>query len=602
VIDFAKAKRVGPDDTFKSATWNSFAAAVNERILSGIGDPCERIVQFILGITRSTVVGDTDGKTHAEGEFFTYQSLQPNAGNWPKAGVDPVSGLPEIDGPNIANPIMAFVYGNKANGIDPEATRLGKLPTAFLDDSDETKWVVAQYWRGLTDPTNGLTASPVADLAHEAMRFAYGKSGLFGTTFGGYLPGPAPLSPDCTPPCDLSSSSCNIFPRANLDVFFTATRPDVTSAGLHFDSTVTVDGCVQGHYAGTCIPCIDPMDCPAGNYDTHIAWYQQLPEGYVVMLNDGTVDFLPKNDWVEGPYTRVSALSRDLGDQLPRAIWSFLKEFRGSDGQREGKYNLDYAFDFQHFCATQYFLAPAKGVSNGETITGSYPTWTLDAGAYSAAQKLACGNGGTSYSWHPTFLATHAFAVVRGYGSNVMLTVTHSTGSFKIEATPEGTIYPLETIAHLVDVEVKIDADLVLTGEQEIMIQFTELQPYKPNWWDVAVAVRKGCSGPGGRRGRRDRRCVRGRPGDRRGKRAGPVGRVQADRDDREPPLHVEHLGRDLRERERGVRGIPSDEPERAHLRPLRSVGLRGDRGRRQRGVLHAAPADRQSCDGATDR
>jgi hypothetical protein len=161
---------------------------------------------------------------------------------------------------------------------------------------------------------------------------------------------------------------------------------------------VTVDGCVQGHYAGTCIPCIDPIDCPAGNYDTHIAWYQQMPEGYVVMLNDGTVDFLPKNDWVEGPYTRVSALSRDLGDQLPRVIWSFLKEFRGSDGQREGKYNLDYAFDFQHFCATQYFLAPAKGVSNGETITGSYPTWTLDAGTYSAAQKLACGNGGTSWS------------------------------------------------------------------------------------------------------------------------------------------------------------------------------------------------------------
>lgn len=492
MITFARAKRVGVGDPFTSSTWNSFVAAANERVLSGLGDAAWRIVQFLLGAVRSATVGTLDGKTRAEGEFFTFQQLYPNVANWPTGGVDPVSGLPEPNGPNVANPLMAFVYGNKANGIDPESQRMNALPTVFAEDTDEAKWVAAKYWRGLKDPSSGLTASPARDVAHEVMRFAYGKAGQFGTSFGGFLPGPKPLSPECTPPCNLTSSSCNIFPRENLEVYFTAVREGVSTAGLHFDSTATVDGKVRGYYAGTCIPCIYPPDCPSGNYGTHIDRYVQTPEGFFIHLNDGTMDFLPIADWIEGPYTVVSALSRDIGDQIPRAVWAFAKEFRGTVAQRGGTWNLDYAFDNQSVWTSQYALAPARGVVVGDSITGTYPTYGLGPGTYAAGQALDCGRGGTSYSWLDGYVATHVFVVLRGTSAVVPIRVTHADGSFVVSATTTGTIYPLATVGSLRDVQVKLVNDTVLAGDQELLVEFTELEPYKPNWWDIAVLLRKG--------------------------------------------------------------------------------------------------------------
>lgn len=49
---FTRARRVEPGAAITSADWNLFAAAVNERILSGLGDACWRICEYRLGLYR----------------------------------------------------------------------------------------------------------------------------------------------------------------------------------------------------------------------------------------------------------------------------------------------------------------------------------------------------------------------------------------------------------------------------------------------------------------------------------------------------------------------------------------------------------------------
>lgn len=506
MITFARAIEVEPGQVIDSAHHNSLAASINERLLSGLGNGQWRITEHLLGLVRAMVMGNEEGATHAEGEFLeTFQRLGPNVANWPLGGVDPVSGLPEADGPNIANPLMAFVYGVKARGVDPESGRLNAVPVAFLSDTDEQKWAAAKLIRGFTDPADGFTVSPMRELAQSCLSFAFPKGGQYATTYGGFLPGPAAQTPECVPPCDLTLSSCNTYPRVNLDVFFTATRPDVTATGLHFDTTGTTpwtldptQDCVVGHYAGTCSPCVlgdwATAHCPADNYATHINLMYELPAGFVVLLNDGTVDRLRRNDWIEGPYTQVTQLSRDLGDQIGRAVHAFMREFRGSDSQRQAEsYYLDDAFDMQAFMTGQFPLAPARGSHAGDEITGIYPAWTIEAGTWAAGQKLLSNHGTTSYSWQDQFVATRCFFVFRNEsGKTASLKVTHSAGSFTVLATSDGKIQKLDSAEPLYGVTVELVGDVTLDEGESIEIEFDELESYKPQWWDAYAVLRKG--------------------------------------------------------------------------------------------------------------
>lgn len=507
MISFTRAVEVPPGERIASRQHNLLARAINERILSGLGDATFRIAEYMLGLFRAVVMGDDEFLNRSEVEFFdVYQHVRPNVANWPEGGVDPVSGLPEPSGPNISNPIMAWVYGRKAYDLDPESQRLNRVSAAQLGDSPEVVWNTAKLQRGAVDPDTGMISSPVRDLAWEFNRLAYTKGGLMGTSYGGFLPGPDRLTPACVSPCNVDLSSCNQFARENLDIYFTATRPDVDTSSLHFDSTELVpwaanpsDNCVRGHYAGTCIPCIDwdptpgaSNRCPDGNYGNHIAIWFEVPAGFEVMLNDGTIDHLPHNDWVEGPYTSVLKLSRDIGYQLSRAINLFNAEFRGSDAQREGWPNHGAAFDAQSFYMRQYSLAPARAIQAGTELHVQYPAWSIKAGTWPKGTKLTTVRGGTTWTWSEGFVATHAFCIVRATGKQLSLLVRHAGGVFILSAGENGAISRLPVEGRLVDVSVELLSDVTLVDGESIQVEMTELQAYKPNWWDLYAVLRKG--------------------------------------------------------------------------------------------------------------
>lgn len=507
MITFTRAIAVRPGQRHSSRHHNSLARAVNERLVSGLGDGCFRIAQFLLGLFRAPVVGDLDGKTRAEGEYFeAYQAVAPNVANWPVAGVDPGSGLPEEGGPNLANPIMAWVYGVKSRDIDPESTRVNAVPVAHLDDPDEAKWNAAKEQRGAIDPITGYVVSPMRHLALSVMRFAFPRGDQWNTSYGGFLPGPDKLSEWCVPPCDLSAD-CNTFRRDNLDIFFTATRPDVSDAGLHVDGAKTESvpwaldpgqSCLRVHYAGTCLPCIgaDAEDrCGAGNYGTHINLYRELPDGYEVMLNDGTVDFLPRNDWIEGPYEQVRRLSRDLGEQLGRAIHKFVCQFRGTDSQQADRFNRALAFPNQTFFTRPFALAPARGQKVGDGLEVLYPAWRIDEGSHPAGAQLDFVTGGKSHTWWNGYVCTHLFCVVRSEEpKRVALRITHADGSFVVTATEAGAISPVSTAASLRDVKVELVDAMVLAAGESVEVEMTELYRYLPNWWDAYAVLRKGAA------------------------------------------------------------------------------------------------------------
>lgn len=501
MIRFSKAITVEPSERIGSRHHNALARAINERILSGLGDGAFRIVEYMLGLFRATLMGE-GLRTHAEAEYFeVYQHVRPGTATWPLTGVDPGSGLPEPNGPNIQNPIMAWVYGNRGAGLDNEATRLARVPICQADDSADTKWATAKLQRGAVDPTTGFTVSPVRDLSMEFARLAYRKDGVYNVTYGGFLPGPDEFANSpCNPPC----VDCDIFPRANLHIYFTATRPGVSTAGLHFAWTEEVpwsadpeQSVVRGHYAGTCLStCIlgtDP-ECVEG-YPDHINVHYELPTGWQVYLNDGTLDRLPHNDWIEGPYSAQKQLSRDYGDQVRRAVNAFSREFRGADTQRPGgKLNPHLAFGNQAIFTEQYALAPARGIQVGSQIDVRYPCWTAGAGEWTQGTLLRHNFGGTQYAWHEGFVASHLFAKVRSSEADrrVVLLIAHADGEFQVEATTDGSITPISPAARLLDVTVSLVDDVTLEPGESVILEATELVAYKPTWYDLYAILRKG--------------------------------------------------------------------------------------------------------------
>ena len=133
MIRFSKAVEVAPGERITSTQHNALARAINERILSGLGDPVFRITEYLLGLFRAVLMGEGLA-THAEDEFFNvYQATRPNVANWPLAGVSE-EGIPEENGPNVSNPIMAWVYGPVGVGLDNEATRLGRVAVEVAED------------------------------------------------------------------------------------------------------------------------------------------------------------------------------------------------------------------------------------------------------------------------------------------------------------------------------------------------------------------------------------------------------------------------------------------------------------------------------------
>lgn len=516
---FTEAVEVKPGDVITSREWNLFSASVNERILTGFGDAVFRCVEYVLALFRAMLAPENALQFHGEGEMMeTFHNMNPNAGQWPLSGVDPGSGLPEPSGPNVQNPIMAWAYGNARAGLDNESVRLGRVATALQSHTTVEKWQAAKDARGLVDVTNGVQNAPARECALEFVKLAYRRDSLFNVSYGGYLPGPPLLQEKCHTPCVTTAPDyCSSPTRDNMDVYFTALNEDVQEPSSHAyeyaldveclsDPTKTVK---QIHYAGTCLPC-DDGDCTATppvpsaachDYCDHVLVWYELPLGWYVVRNDGLTDWLPKSQWIEGPYKNVSGLKHDIGDQIRRALNGFDREFRGADSQRTSEYNLEHAFDNQAYWTSQNYLAPNMGQLEGTVIKARYPAWRLNPGYHVSGAKLYHDSGGTSHTWGRVtvgtltqdFVATHALVMITPSTTNksVQVTLTHADGTIPLgTVSGEAQIVKLPDL-RLCNVEVRIDGDLTLDGGEQLLVECTELQECKPEWWDHHVLLRK---------------------------------------------------------------------------------------------------------------
>lgn len=171
----SNAVKVAKNTKPLAASHNALAKAFNSRILSGMGDCAWRIYYYAYSTFRA--LRNPDGTNYpAQDEWFKfYAYLEPKAMfgkfGWPEAPAG------EAQGPNVANPFMAWLFGNnsrvkKANGIVDETKerihgywsepiRLGgieiDLPQTF-DEGPITKssghprlsqiWYDSQYQRG----------------------------------------------------------------------------------------------------------------------------------------------------------------------------------------------------------------------------------------------------------------------------------------------------------------------------------------------------------------------------------------------------------------------------------------------------------------------
>jgi len=369
-ITFTRAPMVQPGEVITASQVAAQDAAFNDRLRSGLGDPCKRIAYWFMTMARQARNPDASGFLWPANQEFLefYQMLEPEHGDWP------VTGPGEPEGANVASTMNAFVYGVEAAGVAGEEGRLSQVDVSPGAASTlEGIWNIAKGQRGGYDPATGALASPTWRAAREHWGLVQGSTSPHGNAYGGFLPGPEKIG-DCV--------SDQAPPPENLLYFWT--RLDGSGERVEF--------------AGSC------PGTPG-----HVAYVARTPEADVIWTwaADGGFGLttLPTNEWIEGPYESGGRLRKVWGDHYGRVMNFYLAQFRGSAGQMAGEdYHLAEAFDFQRFFRGQWQLAPAKGEQVGEDLVVDYPAWSFGGLIEIAAGTLAGKvGGGTDHAFSPGF-------------------------------------------------------------------------------------------------------------------------------------------------------------------------------------------------------
>src|SRR5207237_3414212 len=112
---------------------------------------------------------------------------------------------------------------------------------------------------------------------------------------------------------------------------FKATKKGFKTSGYHGAIGTDSNGYATVTYSGSCPYWTEYV--AAGHVQTIV----RFPEVYYVAVFDGSQvvwDVFPADDWLEGPYTNDGRLSRYDGQHIPRGVWAFVNDFRGTPAQR----------------------------------------------------------------------------------------------------------------------------------------------------------------------------------------------------------------------------------------------------------------------------
>lgn len=464
-VSFTTAPLVAVGAPITSTQYANLAAAYNDRLRSGLGDPGWRIVFYFMGLfvamRNGTEASDLNplGSQPALSEFFEfYQNVLPQNAEWPAT----FPGLEE--GANVSNPIMAFCFGSENFDIFSEDGRLGDVFVPNPSLTPEELWVYGKQQRGAYDPNTFGIGSPAftASTIFYNIRYPTGYPySRFGNSYGGYQPLPKINFDGSGLPVECADDSGYSF-----NYVFTALKE-----GL---SDLTFNSCDYSVYYG-------------GNY------YFVIPKA------GGDATLLFKKDYTEGPYTGSGYLTKASGDHINRLmINQFIKDFRGSIAQRlPDDYDLENAFDFQKFFTTQYFLSPNIGAEDESgSVIAAYPVATFSSSA-SAGALATFADASSSHSFANGFVMGSCLVYAEGLSAAATIEILNGSEVIKtVTATPRedgtfGKIIVFEN-APAPALSVRLASALTLGSGGFLKVEATEQAAAKPEIYDAYLLLRLG--------------------------------------------------------------------------------------------------------------
>ncbi len=509
MLTFTRALPVAVGDPLLSRQYNKLAKAFAERILSGVADAPYRIHWLAHSLVRQIRQNDGDQITPHDEWWKFYGLIEPDGSGG--------STLPEPAGAGTANPdnpLIRFIFGGDSPPsleIGSEDFRLNDL--ASPSGSLSALWGLGKLQRGWFDAAAASGAGVQNAPAFEASASHYRIAGIYGyrspwlKSYGGFPPQPLLSAPPQPQDCDLGLGAIR-----NYDIFFTRLTNSTVPGG-------EAAGDVRDY----------PLTCPLGTAEgdndlTSVGGILYGARSYHVFHNNGTVDILPYRDWIEGPYTGGGELRRRNCDLLDMVLNQYVKEYRGSQGQRE-KENRDVGaigFDLQSFYLKQYSLAPVPGTfdntydSNGRPNgTPIYPAIELTANTPDAT-ALTFAPGGTARALPNGFVVAGYYASGIGLAKpcTVELTATVGSGTAATVQTvritlaagnDEALVYfdgesgnlrdglgAAATAASPCTLTARLVGGLELSAGGRLRIEFAETQKYKPDFTDAYLMLRLG--------------------------------------------------------------------------------------------------------------
>jgi len=466
-ISFTRAVEVAKDQTITSTQLATLARAFNDRLRSGLADGPWRIFFYWLSVFRQVRNPDETGYAFpSQGEFFElYQHISAQDAEWPLTG----PGDPE--GANVANQMNAFVFGNSALQLLEETERFATLAWPQIEPNPREAWEYAKQQRGGYDPRSGGIASPALYVARSHGDIRYGMRSPHGLSYGGWFP-----LPELGSPCEDPNPGDDEDPLPNF----------------RFKVTSLVDGS-SVVYDGSCQPAV------FDEYPTHVAYVARMPWAYYVFLNNGTLDVYPTTQWVEGPYEGEGVLQKAENGALGRILHNFIREFRGTQSQRETETrHLSHAFDFQKFFTQQYHLAPQIGVETTDGfIDPIYPKAKSEGTPTAGGFLIWDSTRSTTNGWRSGFVLASALITAKNLNGPLTLSlldeeVVRYTVTIEPDSSANASVlWIAPTPWTPVVIEWRIDSvSLGITSTCEIEIEHTELMSYKPQIEDAYTVLR----------------------------------------------------------------------------------------------------------------
>lgn len=467
MITFRRIPTVAVGDPVTAVEHIAMANGINDRMLSGLGDPTRRIQYFLSSASRQIRNPDSSGFLFPPVDEFRagYEHVKPSDYQWPLTSAD------NPEGTNVSSILGAFVFGNEILDVDSEDIRLsdpleGGVDMDFGSGTAREIWELAKRQRGAIDLSSGAVASPVFHAAKSHFSIIQSARSPHGNAYGGYVPTPQYLG-SCVDPDE----------DGTYELIFTP----------------IVDGLPTRTFEGYC-----------ASEPSNVKFIRRFPgDRYEIVQNDGTVTRLKWNEYIEGPYTFGNRLVKTWGNHINRFLNFFASQFHGTDAQRkdEDQNNspwLSHAFSTHEFLTSQYHLAPQRGVGDGDVVSPDYPQWQMTgATSFPVGTVFPRSNGpGTTHVTSDGCVCASVFVHTQGLVGSSTIDVMDGTEIVEsVELTPDSpsqivTLSPARKMGSLTFVA-KTPVQLLSAGTSHgIVCEATELWEYKPALWDLALLLR----------------------------------------------------------------------------------------------------------------